>query len=60
MKLGKALEKRKVAPHLFESDKQARKALTKYLSERSEQEKEKEKQKEEAVETNVVQFSNSN
>lgn len=33
MKLGKALEKRKVAPHLFESDKQARKALTKYLEE---------------------------
>jgi propionate CoA-transferase len=42
MKLGKALEKRKVAPHLFESDKQARKALTKYLDERSELKKEKE------------------
>jgi len=33
MKLGSALEKRKVAPHLFESDKQARKALQKYLAE---------------------------
>lgn len=37
MKLGKALEKRRVAPHLFESDKQARKALAKYLDELSEQ-----------------------
>ena len=36
MKLGKALEKRKVAPHLFESDKQARKALAKYLKDLSE------------------------
>ncbi|MEO0443811.1 MAG: acyl CoA:acetate/3-ketoacid CoA transferase [Pseudomonadota bacterium] len=36
MKLGKALEKRKVAPHLFESDKQARKALAKYLQELNE------------------------
>jgi len=36
MKLGKALEKRKVAPHLFESDKQARKALAKHLDELSE------------------------
>lgn len=35
MKLGTALEKRKVAPHLFESDKQARKALQKYLEELS-------------------------
>jgi propionate CoA-transferase len=35
MKLGKALEKRKVAPHLFESDKQARKALAKYMDERT-------------------------
>ncbi|MBX2807642.1 MAG: acyl CoA:acetate/3-ketoacid CoA transferase [Cellvibrionaceae bacterium] len=33
MKLGKALERRKVAPHLFESDKQARKALQRYLEE---------------------------
>ena len=33
LKLGDALEKRKVAPHLFESDKQARKALQKYLEE---------------------------
>ncbi|MGH1441495.1 MAG: acyl CoA:acetate/3-ketoacid CoA transferase [Cellvibrionaceae bacterium] len=38
MKLGKALEKRKVAPHLFESDKQARKALSKYLEELAEKE----------------------
>ena len=36
MKLGSALEKRKVAPHLFESDKQARKALLKYLAEQEE------------------------
>lgn len=41
MKLGKALEKRKVAPHLFESDKQARKALSKYLDELSELQAEK-------------------
>ena len=33
MKLGEALSKRKVAPHLFESDKQARKALGQYLDE---------------------------
>jgi len=33
MKLGEALTKRKVSPHLFESDKQARKALGKYLEE---------------------------
>jgi propionate CoA-transferase len=33
MKLGEALEKRKVSPHLFESDKQAKKALSKYLQE---------------------------
>jgi propionate CoA-transferase len=39
MKLGKALEKRKVAPHLFESDKQARKALAKYLLELEESKK---------------------
>ena len=31
MKLGAALSKRKVSPHLFESDKQARKALKNYL-----------------------------
>lgn len=39
MKLGRALEKRKVAPHLFESDKQARKALSKYLEELNAEEK---------------------
>lgn len=33
MKLGQALNKRKVSPHLFESDKQARKALGKYQQE---------------------------
>jgi propionate CoA-transferase len=33
MKLGEALSKRKVSPHLFESDKQARKALGKHLQE---------------------------
>ncbi len=33
LKLGDALEKRKVAPHLFESDKQARRALSGYLKE---------------------------
>jgi propionate CoA-transferase len=33
MKLGEALSKRKVSPHLFESDKQAKKALNKYLQE---------------------------
>lgn len=38
MKLGEALTKRKVSPHLFESDKQARKALSKYLQELFEQE----------------------
>ncbi|MFT5421524.1 MAG: propionate CoA-transferase [Candidatus Endobugula sp.] len=38
MKLGEALEKRKVSPHLFESDKQAKKALGKYLEEISEKE----------------------
>jgi propionate CoA-transferase len=32
MKLGEALSKRKVSPHLFESDKQAKKALKKYLA----------------------------
>ncbi|MGH1487465.1 MAG: acyl CoA:acetate/3-ketoacid CoA transferase [Cellvibrionaceae bacterium] len=52
MKLGKALEKRKVAPHLFESDKQARKALTKHLAELAEAEKNKK--------DNVVQFSGNN
>lgn len=31
MKLGEALSKRKVSPHLFESDKQAKKALSKYI-----------------------------
>ncbi|MGS2718714.1 acyl CoA:acetate/3-ketoacid CoA transferase [Eionea flava] len=31
MKLGEALNKRKVSPHLFESDKQAKKALNKYI-----------------------------
>ncbi|MFT7387564.1 MAG: propionate CoA-transferase [Candidatus Endobugula sp.] len=30
MKLGEALSKRKVSPHIFESDKQAKKALHKY------------------------------
>ena len=38
MKLGEALTKRKVSPHLFESDKQARKALTKYIQELFEEE----------------------
>jgi propionate CoA-transferase len=52
MKLGKALEKRKVAPHLFESDKQARKALTKYLAELSDEKS--------THEDNVVQFSGNN
>jgi propionate CoA-transferase len=33
MKLGDALAKRKVSPHIFESDKQAKKALNKYLEE---------------------------
>jgi propionate CoA-transferase len=33
MKLGEALAKRKVSPHLFESDKQAKKALGQYLQE---------------------------
>lgn len=33
MKLGEALAKRKVSPHLFESDKQAKKALNKYIQE---------------------------
>ena len=56
MKLGKALEKRKVAPHLFESDKQARKALNRYLSERASQEQLREEQ---LREDNVVQFSSS-
>jgi len=41
MKLGSALEKRKVAPHLFESDKQARKALHKYLAEQNKAQAEK-------------------
>lgn len=33
MKLGDALTQRKVSPHLYESDKQAKKALGKYLQE---------------------------
>ncbi len=33
MKLGQALSKRKVSPNLYESDKQAKKALGKYLQE---------------------------
>lgn len=55
MKLGKALEKRKVAPHLFESDKQARKALTKYLQEQNEK-AEMERQDDE----NVIRFTSKN
>lgn len=38
MKLGSALERRKVAPHLFESDKQARKALHQYIEEKHQEE----------------------
>jgi len=38
MKLGEALSKRKVSPHLFESDKQAKKALNKYLQKVAEDE----------------------
>lgn len=49
MKLGDALEKRKVAPHLFESDKQARKALSKYLEEIIEEREEKLEYKENTI-----------
>ncbi|MFT6790934.1 MAG: propionate CoA-transferase [Cellvibrionaceae bacterium] len=51
MKLGKALEKRKVAPHLFESDKQARKALASYALELSQEVEDSEKNE------NTVNFS---
>lgn len=51
MKLGKALEKRKVAPHLFESDKQARKALAHYLKELNEEQRALEEDE------NVVRFT---
>lgn len=64
MKLGEALEKRKVSPHLFESDKQARKALAKYLNdimdERAAEELEKERladEQEQLASSNVVNLN---